>query len=98
MEPILISLNSFEDNRGFFYESYKDTLLKTHNINNNILYFNLISQYYKVMKSFLSLLSERREMRVSKKCHPGFGCGIEPRSSHTEGVCATNAPLHIHLN
>ncbi len=22
---------------------------------------------------------------------------IEPRSSHTEGVCATNALLHIHL-
>jgi hypothetical protein len=35
-------------------------------------------------------------MRVSEKCHPGFGCGIEPRSSCTEGMCATNVPLHIH--
>ena len=41
-------------------------------------------------------MSERREMRVfPKKCHPGFGCRIEPRSSRTEGVCATDAPLHI---
>jgi hypothetical protein len=32
-----------------------------------------------------------------RKCHPGFGCGIEPRSSPTKGVCATNAPLHIHF-
>jgi hypothetical protein len=47
------------------------------------------------MKSFLSLLSERREMRASEKCHPGIGCRIKPRSSHTEGVCATDAPLHI---
>ena len=60
-----------------------------------LFYFNLTSQYYKLMKSFLSLLSERREMRASEKCHPGFGCGIEPRSSRTEGVCATDAPLHI---
>jgi hypothetical protein len=47
-------------------------LLKTHNINNNILYFNLISQYYKVMKSFLSLLSERMEMGGPIK-PSGFG-------------------------
>jgi hypothetical protein len=47
-------------------------LLKTHNINNNILYFNLISQYYKVMKSFLSLLSERMEMGGQIK-PSGFG-------------------------
>jgi hypothetical protein len=33
----------------------------------NIIYFNLTSQYYKLMKSFLSLLSERREMRASEK-------------------------------
>ena len=44
----------------------------------------------------LSLLSERREMSASEKCHPGIGCWIEPRSSCTEGVCATDAPLHIH--
>ncbi len=35
-------------------------------------------------------------MRASEKCHLGFGCGIEPRSSRTEAVCATDAPLHIH--
>ncbi len=49
------------------------------------------------MKSFLSLLSEIREMRASQKCYPGFGCGIKPRSSSIEGVCATDAPLHIHI-
>ncbi len=44
----------------------------------------------------LSLLSERREMRVFPiKCHPGFGCRIKPRSSHTEVVCSTDVPLHI---
>ncbi len=37
-------------------------------------------------------------MRVSKKCHPGYGCRIEPRSSCTEGVCSTNAPLNIQVN
>ena len=57
--------------------------------NNNIIYFNLTSQYYKRMKLFLSLLSERREMRASKKCHPGFGCRIKPRSSCTRVLCAT---------
>jgi hypothetical protein len=31
-------------------------------LNNNIIYFNLASQYYKLMKLCLSLLSERREM------------------------------------
>ncbi len=49
------------------------------------------------MKSFLSLLSERREMRASAKCHPEFGCGIEPRASCTIGLCPTDAPLHILL-
>ncbi len=61
----------------------------------NIIYFILTSQSYKWMKLFLSLLSERREMRASEKCHPGIGCWIEPRSSRTEGMCATDAPLHI---
>ena len=64
---------------------------------NNIIYFNLTLQYNKWMKSFLSLLPERREMRASKKCRPGSGCRIEPRSSRTKGVCATEAPLHIHI-
>ncbi len=41
------------------------------------------------MKSFLSLLSERREMRAFEKCQPGSGCRIEPRSSCTGVVCAT---------
>jgi hypothetical protein len=48
------------------------SLLKTHIINNNDVYFNLISKYYKVMISFLSLLSERREMGGPIK-PSGFG-------------------------
>jgi len=47
----------------------------------NIIYFNLTSQYYKLMKSFLSLLSERTEMR-----YPIKPSGIKPRSSCTGAV------------
>jgi hypothetical protein len=63
----------------------------------NIIYF-YFSQYYKLMTSLLSLLSEIGEMRASKKCHPGLGCRIEPRSSCTRALCPTYAPLHIHNN
>ncbi len=42
-----------------------------------------------VKQVFLSLLSERREMRASEKCHSEFGCRIEPRSSCTVVMCAT---------
>ncbi len=38
------------------------------------------------MKSFLSLLSERMEMRDSEKCRPGIWCRIKPRSSRTDGI------------
>jgi hypothetical protein len=48
-----------------------------------------ISTWHHHITSFLSLLSERREMRASEKCHPGFGFRIEPRSSCTGVVCAT---------
>ena len=41
------------------------------------------------MKSFLSLLSERREMRASEKCHPGLGVGSNPGPLAPEVVCAT---------
>jgi hypothetical protein len=35
-------------------------------------------------------------MRVFRKnAILGFVCRIEPRSSRTEGVCSTDAPLHI---
>ena len=54
----------------------------------NFIYFNLTSQYYKWMKSFLSLFSKRREMGVFLwKCHPGSWVRI---------MCVTDAPLHIH--
>ncbi len=65
---------------------------------NNIIYFNLTLQYNKWMKSFLSLLPERREMRASKKCYPGFGYRIKPRSSCTGVVCATVCVTpHLHF-
>ncbi len=43
----------------------------------NIIYFNLTSQYYKLMKLFLSLLSERREMKDPIKPF-GFGWESNP--------------------
>jgi dTDP-4-dehydrorhamnose 3,5-epimerase len=52
MEPILISLNSFEDNRGFFFESYKDTLLKTHNIQFEIKQENTCISNKNVIRGF----------------------------------------------
>ncbi len=62
-----------------------------------IFFFSLLaSQYYKLMT--LSLLSKIGEMRASKKCSPGLGCRIEPRSSRTGALCPTDAPLHIHNN
>jgi hypothetical protein len=47
------------------------------------------------MKSSLSLLSERREIRASEKCHPGFGCRIEPTGVVCATVCATPHPQDI---
>ncbi len=63
----------------------------------NIIYFNLTSQYYKWMKSFLSLLSERREMRDSKKnAVPGLGVGSNPGHLAPESCVLPCAPLHFH--
>jgi hypothetical protein len=52
------------------------------------------------MNSFLSPLSERREMRDFRKSRLALGekkLRIEPRSSRIGVVCATDAPLHVHL-
>ena len=56
-----------------------------------------VATWHHINYLFLSWLSERKKMTVSKKCDPGFGCRIEPWSSCTRGVCATDAPLHIHF-
>ncbi len=48
------------------------------------------------MKSFLSLLPERREMRASEKCHPGLGVGSNPSPIAPELCMLPCAPLHIH--
>ncbi len=67
-----------------FSHLYFDNLATFISVNNIILF---ISAWHHNITSFLSLLSERREMRASEKCHPRFGCRIEPRSSHTGVVC-----------
>jgi hypothetical protein len=52
-----------------------------------IIYFNLTSQYYKEIV-FKSVVWKKGDESF-QKCRPGFGCRIEPRSSHTGVVCAT---------
>jgi hypothetical protein len=48
-------------------------------------------------KSFLSLLSERREMRASKM--PSWvRVWYRTQVLSHQGVCATDAPLHIQFN
>ena len=66
-------------------------------INNNI-YFNLTSQYYKCMKSFSSLLSERRGMRASKNAVLGLGVGSNPGPLAPESCVLPCVPLHIHIH
>ncbi len=50
--PILINLNSYKDNRGEFYESYKDILLKQHNIDFNIIQENTCISNKNVIRGF----------------------------------------------
>ncbi len=72
------------NNKGFFmYFMYE-------------IYFNLTSQYYKRIKSFLSLLSERRAMRASKNAILGLGVGSNPGPLAQELCALQCAPLHIH--
>ena len=52
MNPILINLNSYKDNRGEFYESYKDILLKQHNIDFNIIQENTCISNKNVIRGF----------------------------------------------
>ncbi len=68
--------------------TFKDNVCLT-----NIFFVRYNMRSHKLI--FLSLLSERRAMRASEKCHPGLGYKIEPRSTCTKGVCATDALLHI---
>ncbi len=62
-----------------------------------LLIILFISARHHNITLFLSLLSERREMIASKKCHPGFGCRIKPRSSRTGVMCATLCATPHHL-
>ncbi len=61
----------------------------------NIDYFNMTSQYYKLMKSFL------RKSAVWKKGDERFNKAIlawvrlKPSFSCTGAVCATDEPLHF---
>ena len=52
MEPILITLKSFRDDRGVFYESYKDILLKNYNINFEIKQENTCISNKDVIRGF----------------------------------------------
>jgi hypothetical protein len=61
----------------------------------NIIYFNMTSQYYKLMKLFL------RKSAVWKKGDERFNKAIlawvriKPSFSCTGAVCATDEPLHF---
>ncbi len=46
-------------------------------------------------ESFLSLLSERMEMRASKNAVLGFGVGTNPGPLAPESCVLACAPLHI---
>lgn len=52
INPILISLKSFEDNRGTFYESYKDILLNNYNIDFKIKQENTCISNKNVIRGF----------------------------------------------
>jgi hypothetical protein len=66
-------------------------------INNIIIFF--ISTWHQniTKKSFLSLLSERREMRASKNAVLGLGVGSNPGPLARESWVLPCAPLHIHI-
>tara|TARA_B110000008_G_scaffold279550_1_gene327161 strand:- start:950 stop:1456 length:507 start_codon:yes stop_codon:yes gene_type:complete len=50
--PFIIQLRSYKDNRGEFYESYKDLLLKRHNINFEIVQENTCISNKNVVRGF----------------------------------------------
>tara|TARA_B100001093_G_C26854507_1_gene1026761 strand:+ start:3898 stop:4389 length:492 start_codon:yes stop_codon:yes gene_type:complete len=52
MEPCIINLTSYKDNRGVFYESYKNILLKKYNIDFNILQENTCISNKNVVRGF----------------------------------------------
>jgi len=52
MDPFIINLKSYKDSRGEFYESYKDILLKKHNINFNIVQENTCTSKKNVIRGF----------------------------------------------
>ena len=52
MNPFIIVLKSYKDNRGVFYESYKNKLLKDSNINFNILQENTCISNKNVVRGF----------------------------------------------
>jgi len=52
MNPFIIPLISYKDERGEFYESYKDVLLKNHNIEFKIVQENTCISYKNVVRGF----------------------------------------------
>jgi dTDP-4-dehydrorhamnose 3,5-epimerase len=52
MNPILINLNSYKDERGEFYESYKDILLKQYFIDFNMIQENTCISNKYVIRGF----------------------------------------------
>ena len=52
MNPFIINLTSYKDNRGEFYESYKDLLLKNYSINFKIAQENTCISNKNVIRGF----------------------------------------------
>tara|TARA_Y100000389_G_scaffold136357_1_gene133907 strand:- start:7690 stop:8181 length:492 start_codon:yes stop_codon:yes gene_type:complete len=52
MDPFIIVLNIYKDNRGEFYESYKELLLKKHDINFEIVQENTCISNKNVIRGF----------------------------------------------
>ena len=52
MNPFIISLTTYKDNRGEFYESYKDSLLKKYNINFEMVQENTCISNKNVIRGF----------------------------------------------
>jgi hypothetical protein len=47
---------------------------------------------------FKSLVWKKEDENIWKNAVLGFGYRIKPRPSHTEGMSATDEPLHIYLS